>query len=139
MRSSPASLHHASHQGDVAVHINFHFENNGTVETEEVWLLNLLSHPSIHSVGHLTLSERGEVLPLLLNGFPYSAADGGGLSLLQILCISILNGGNYLTKFRHITEPELLTAYKVADEVQVSTMMMEDGTCHISIGFSLEP
>lgn len=122
--------------------INFHFEKNGVEGIEEDWLLNLLSTRSIHSVGHMTLSERGEVLPLLLNGFNYSTADGGGHSLLQILCISILNGANYLTHWNSqasiVRNKELLTAYKLSGDVNISTMIMEDETCHLSISFSLE-
>ena len=120
------------------MHINFHFEKNGNETIAEDWLLNLLSAHNIQSVGLLTLTERGELLPLSPNGFPYLEVDGAVTSLLQTLCTSILNGAKLLTDMKFPEDPDLLTSWKLAKTVDVSTMIMEDNTCHISISFSLE-
>lgn len=120
------------------MHINFHFENGGMPETVEAWLLNLLSAPNIHSVGHLTLTERGELLPLSQDGFPYSGADGEVTSLLQTLCISILNAVIQMRAFRPHDEHNSIEDFKLQEKLDISTVYMEDGSCHMSISFSLE-
>lgn len=120
------------------MHINFNFGNGGNSETVEAWLLNLLSAPNIHSVGHLTLTENGELLPLSQNGFPYSGADGEVTSLLQTLCTSILNGALQMWHFTPNEEFTSIEDYKLNESVNISTVYMEDGTCHMSISFSLE-
>lgn len=123
--------------------INLHFENDGMPETAEAWLLDLLSRHSIQRVEPSILTGRGEQLPLLGPGHEDWGSDGGQISLIQILCTSILRASTCLDvlngqMWSAVQQPRSLSELKVGETASVDLVLEGQKSCQVSISFSLE-